>query len=620
MAEPVTEPVPQPENFDHLEYPEKTMFQMVELISAQYPDEPAYEFYGRKTSYKDFVGRILTAARAFTALGIRPGDRVTICLPNIPQALAAFYALDRIGAVANMVHPLSAKTEITWYLNISGSVLIVTADLFCEKILSAIAEADHPVRMIAARMQDELPPHLAALYILKKGRQYLRYPSSPHITWKAFMKLGVQAEKAGTPLPEVPFDKDRTSVILYSGGTSGVPKGICLSDLNFNACAIQARGAIGMAFQCGLSMLGCMPCFHGFGLGINLHAVLIHGVCCILMPTFTAKTYAQMLLKRRPNFIAGVPTIFEALLHLPELEKADLSFLHGMFCGGDSLSVELKKKIDAFLREHGAKIQVREGYGLTECVTASCLTPRDVYREGSIGLPFADTEYKIVKPLSTSGSDLRHDPEGSAGSTAAPLPALEEMEMPRGQEGEIIITGPTLMLGYLDNRAETEKALRRLSDGRIWLFTGDLGTMDEDGYVYFRQRIKRLIITNGYNVYPGMVENVIDSFPAVSYSCVIGVPDPRRMHRVRAYIVLRDGYEETPALRDALTEHMKTHIAAYALPKELIFRKDLPKTLVGKVAYRLLEEEAERERNGMPSAAAPSRENGTQDRKTQAAS
>ena len=284
------------------------------------------------------------------------------------------------------------------------------------------------------------------------------------------------------------------------------------------------------------------------------------------MPAFTSESYAKTLIKKKPNFIAGVPTIFEALLHIPSREHADLSFLVGMFCGGDSLSVELKKKVDAFLREHGSSIQVREGYGLTECVTASCLTPKNTYREGSIGLPFADTSYCIVKP-------------GTAD------------EVPRGEEGEIILTGPTVMLRYLDNPEETKKTLRRLSDGRVWLYTGDLGKMDKDGYIYYRQRIKRMIITNGYNVYPGQIENVIDSCDIVSYSCVIGIPDPHRGQRVKAYIVLKDGICPDETSKEQIMETLRLHVARYAIPKEMEFRSELPKTLVGKVAYRLLVEE-----------------------------
>jgi long-chain acyl-CoA synthetase len=550
----------------HLEYPDLTMYQMVERAARSYPDEPAYELYGRKTSYSQFVERIERAARAFKAIGINRDDRVTVCMPNLPQALDCFYRLNRIGAVANMIHPQSAQSEITFYLNISQSKAILTLDMFYEKVMAALESVDHEVTVLVARIQDELPVHLAAAYIIKAGKGYLRFPlKGKGMLWKNFLKKG-----EGITLEESIFDKDHTAVILYSGGTSGTPKGICLTDLNFNACGLQAMEAMGFEFRKGLKMLSCMPLFHGFGLGINLHTVLIQGACCILMPSFTPKTYADTIIKKQPNFIAGVPTIFDALLHIPQLEKADLSFLMGMFCGGDSLSVELKKKIDAFLKEHGAAIQVREGYGLTECVTASCLTPKDSYREGSIGLPFPDTVYAIVAP---DTDDI----------------------LPYGEEGEIILRGPSVMKGYLNNEEETARTLRKLADGNIWLYTGDLGKMDEDGYVYFRQRIKRMIITNGYNVYPGQLENIIDGLKEVAYSCVIGVKDPKRMQRVRAYVVLNEGYKADNKMKETIMQALRLHIAQYALPKEIIFRNELPKTLVGKVHYRLLEEEANRE-------------------------
>ena len=551
---------------DHLEYPEVTMFQQIAETAGKFPDDSAIEFYNKKISYRQFIERVERCARAFVAIGIEPGDAVTLCMPNIPQCLECFYALNRIGAVANMVHPLSARTEITFYLNLSKSKAVVTVDLFFETVSQAISDADHPVTAIVTRMQDELPPHLSMLYLLKKGKDYLKYPNTPDsMLYKSFIKGG-----AGKELPEIDFEKYRTAVILYSGGTSGTPKGICLTDYNFNALGFQAMEAIGLEWRRGIKMLSCMPMFHGFGLGMNIHTVLVHGACCILMPTFNNKTYGEALVKKKPNLIAGVPTIFEALLHLKQLDGVDLSFLMGMFSGGDSLSVELKRSIDKFLREHNAGIQVREGYGLTECVTASCLTPRDEYRENSIGIPFPDMVYQIVAP----GTD--------------------DVLLP-GEEGEIILRGPTLMTGYLDNEEETAKTLRTLPDGNVWLYTGDLGYMDEDGYVYFKQRIKRMIITNGYNVYPGQIENIIDGIDEVAYSCVIGVKDPRRMQRVRAYVALMDGVEGTDELKEKIMTALRRDVAGYALPKEIIFRKELPKTLVGKVAYRLLEEEANRE-------------------------
>ena len=243
-----------------------------------------------------------------------------------------------------------------------------------------------------------------------------------------------------------------------------------------------------------------------------------------------------------------------------------MSFLMGVFSGGDSLSVELKRKVDAFLTAHHAKVQIREGYGTTECVTASCLTPKDYAREGSIGIPFPDTFYKIVAK-----------------------DTIEEVAA--GEQGEICISGPSVMLGYLDNPEETAQALRRHADGRIWLHTGDLGMMDTDGFVYFKQRIKRVIITSGYNVYPSQLENIIDGHEKVLLSCVIGVKDAYKIQRVKAFVVLRPGVEPSEAVKQELLEYCKQRIAKYAMPKEIEFRSELPKTLVGKVAYRVLEQE-----------------------------
>ena len=550
-----------------IDYPRLTMYQMVENCANINPKDNALEFYGRLITYGELIQRIERCAKAFWALGIRKGDAVTLCMPNTPQTVECFYALNRIGAITNMIHPQSAQNEITYYLNLSESKAIVTIDLFCETVQNAIDNAAHPVKAIICRMQDELPFFLSVAYFVKKGKDYMKYPNTDYgMLYQDFLKGADRIASIGIE----PFEEDRTSVILYSGGTSGQPKGICLTDFNFNALAMQGFVALNFDTKRGMKLLSCMPMFHGFGLGINIHVGLVLGALCMLMPTFNKHTYAKALLQKKPNFIAGVPTIFEALLHLPELEGKDLSYLFGMFCGGDSLSVELKRSIDDFLHEHNAHIQVREGYGLTECVTASCLTPTDEYRENSIGLPFPDMVYQIVRP----GTDD---------------------VLPYGEEGEIILRGPTLMKGYLKNPEETAKTLRRLADGNIWLYTGDLGYMDEDGYVYFKQRIKRMIITNGYNVYPGSIENVIDGVDEVAYSCVIGVKDPRRMQRVRAYIVLHDGIEPTDALKQKIMDELELHIAKYALPKEIIFRDELPKTLVGKVAYRKLEEEANAE-------------------------
>ena len=553
----------------HLEYPKKTIYQMVREAADRFPKNAAYEFMDKKTSYADFMKKIDEVAKAYLALGIERGDRVTICMPNCPQALCSFYALNRIGAVSNMIHPLSAAGEIKFYLNFSKSKAILTLDQFYSKIAPIMAELENPTTLILAKIADELMPHLAVGYTLTAGRKYPKPDrNGSYLWWKEFMRMG---QKQNPALPPITGKAEEGASILYSGGTTGTTKGILLSNMNFNALGLQTMAASGFAPIDGMKMLSVMPIFHGFGLGIGIHTALIGGATCILVPQFSVKTYAELLIKKKPNIIPGVPTLFEALLRAEKLENADLSCLKGVFCGGDSLSIELKKKVDEFLKAHGAQVQIRQGYGLTECVTASCLTPKDYNRVGSIGVPFPDTYYKIVKPGTTD-------------------------ELDANLEGEICVSGPSVMLEYVDNPEETANTLRRHSDGRIWMHSGDLGKMDEDGFVYFSQRMKRMIITSGYNVYPGQLENIIDGHEKVLLSCVIGVKDPYKMQKVKAFVVLKPGIEPSDEVKKEILDYCKGHIAKYAMPYDIEFRPELPKTLVGKVAYRVLEEEeAERQ-------------------------
>jgi long-chain acyl-CoA synthetase len=547
-----------------LDYPHMTMCQLVQSTARKYPDHIAYEFMGKQTTYAQFSQRIDLTARSFLELGIRKGDRVTICMPNSPQAIDAFYALNRIGAIAAMIHPLSAAGEIAFYLNETESVAILTLDQFYEKLASILPQVKRPVTVLLARVQDELPQPLKAGYLLKQLRKRPKLPARGYLLWNDFLAHG---RRNPDPLPEDDGKYDEGAVILFSGGTTGTTKGILLSSFNFNALALQTAAASGFAPIVGLKMLSVMPVFHGFGLGIGIHTMLVGGATCILVPQFTVQSYADLLRKKKPNVIAGVPTLLEALLRADHLDGVDLSFLKGMFSGGDSLSIELKRKVDAFLAEHNANIQVREGYGTTECVTASCLTPYTTSRVGSIGLPFPDTYYKIVKPGTTD-------------------------EVEPHVEGEICVSGPSVMIGYINNEKETAETLRRHSDNRIWLHTGDLGYMDEDGFLYFRQRIKRMIISSGYNVYPSQLENIIDGHEKVLISCVVGVKDDYKMQKVKAFVVLQPGIEPTEEVRTELFDYCRERIAKYAMPYEIEFRKELPKTLVGKVAYRVLEDEA----------------------------
>ena len=537
------------------------MFEAVEIIAQKYPKNVAFDFMGKSTTYKELVEQIETCAKALKTIGIREGDKVTIAMPNCPQAIYLFYAVNLVGGIANMVHPLSAEKEIEFYLNDSESITAITLDQFYHKF-EAIRKNTKIVNIIIASIRDALAEPIRSGYMLTEGRKIQKIPEdAPVIRWKDFMRLSrccfynYKVQRTG----------DDPAVILYSGGTTGTTKGILLTNKNFNALGQQVIAANPM-FRPGDKMLAAMPIFHGFGLGVCIHTMLTQGGRCILVPRFTPKTYAKDLVKNRCNFVAGVPTLYEALLRLSDMDGADLSCLKGVFSGGDSLSIELKKKFDKFLYDHKASVQVREGYGTTETVTACCLTPSHMYKEGSIGLPFPDTYIKIVEP----GTDR---------------------ELPYGQEGEILLAGPTVMREYVHHPEETAQALRTHDDGLTWVYTGDLGSMDAQGFVYFKGRAKRMIVTSGYNVYPAQIENILDANELVQMSCVIGVPDSYKMQKVKAFIKLVPGVEPSDATRQSILAYCRKHIAKYAMPYDIEFRDDLPKTLVGKVAYRVLEEE-----------------------------
>ncbi len=549
-----------------LDYFQGSMVETLENVAKEHPNYFAFDFMGKSTTYKDMVANIEKCARSLRTIGVRENDRVTIAMPNCPQAIYVFYAVNMIGAVANMVHPLSSEKELEFYINESESVTVVTLDQFYHKF-EAIRENTCVVNIVIARIRDALSRPLRVGYMLTEGRKIKKIPAdAPVIMWDEFMRLG----KACFWKYKVKRGADDPAAILYSGGTTGTTKGILLTNLNFNALGQQVIATNPM-FRAGDKMLAAMPLFHGFGLGVCIHTMLSHGGRCVLVPRFTAESYSRLITKYRCNFIAGVPTLYEALLRLPNMDNADLSSLKGVFSGGDSLSVELKKKFDRFLYDHKAVIQVREGYGTTETVTACCLTPVNKSKEGSIGIPFPDTYIKIVKP----GTDE---------------------ELPYSEEGEILLAGPTVMKEYIKHPEETSQTLRRHADGLTWVYTGDLGVMDNEGFIYFRGRSKRMIISSGYNIYPAQLENIFDANELVQMSCVIGVPDAYRMHRPKVFVTLKPGVPATEETRKAIMDYAARHIAKYAMPKELEFRDSLPKTLVGKVAYRQLEEEEEAKR------------------------
>ena len=549
-----------------IDYPKLTIYELIEKTAKTYPSYYAYEYYGKKVTYREFIEKIKKTASALMELGVKEGDRVTICMPNTPTAIITFYAVNMIGAVSSMVHPLSSKNEILFYLKESKSRYILTVDLVYDKVVEIIDKTDVE-KIIVSSVSDDMSKFKQAMYWFFSGRKNKIDKNERAIFYKKLLNMGV-VDKDFTGVKRSIYDE---AVILYSGGTTGDPKGIVLSNLNFNALAMQLQVAITTDLaKPGGSNLAILPIFHGFGLGVSIHTGLYIGIKMVLVPDFSPRKFGSLLKKYNPNFLIGVPTLYEALLKT-KLRRNGLSHLTCAVSGGDIMLPDFKREIDEFLKAHGAKTELRCGYGLTECTGACVLNPKGAYRNNSIGVPLPDMAFKIVKIGTKEAADFMED-------------------------GEICVSGPTVMMGYLNNEEETKKVKVRHSDGLIWLHTGDIGCMDEDGFVYYKQRLKRMIVSSGYNIYPSYVENIIKQNKYVDTCVVVGVPHPYKKQVAKAYIVPKKDIKLTNSIKKEIKKYCEDNLVRYSWPYEYEYRNEIPKTLVGKVAYRKLEEEGRKKK------------------------
>lgn len=555
----------------NLEYFKGTMVEYIMETALKYPNLYALEYYNNRVTYKEFIDKIIDCAKALKVIGVKEGDIVSICMPNTPSALYMFYAVNLIGGVSNMIHPLSSEKEIEMYLNKTKSKVIMTIDFTYKKVINIINNTSIKT-VIVSSAGDDLKGLKKKVYQIYKADVTKAVKKIKQVFLKAFQNRSVTSYKKfilhGRGYYEDYTSKKQdtdTAVILYSGGTSGTPKGINLSNKAFNALALEAHYMC-KPVKAGDSILSIMPIFHGFGLGVCIHTCLHIGMKCILIPIFKGKNLGKIIRKTRPNFMVGVPTLFEALYNNKKLKDGDFSSINCIVSGGDLISEEAYNRYNEMFQKYGAKAKIRVGYGLTESCAATCLSPADIHKESSIGIPFPDTIYKIVK----------------IGTTKEVKPL---------EDGEICISGPTLMQGYLDEEEETSKVLRKHNDGNIWLHTGDIGCIDEDGFIYFKSRLKRMIVSSGYNIYPSYIENIINKHEYVKTSTVIGKKDKYRGQIAKAYIVLKKEVKLTDEVKEEIKNHCKKYIAKYSMPRIFEFKKELPKTLVGKIAYQELEEE-----------------------------
>lgn len=536
-----------------INYPRVTMHQALMQSVARNPETVAYDFMDCPSTYQAFARDIDQCASALAALGLKPGDRMTIALPTIPQGVIAFYAVNKIGAVASMIHPLSTAKEIAFYLNISKSRMALIMEDHLEKYKEV--EKETPLKTLVVTGLHDAPDDAAAKPLSPES-------GDPTVRkWRSIM--------AGSypPVSESTMGPDDLAAILYSGGTTGQPKGIMLSNYNF-----ISEGLMTSAFRRithgdrHMVMVASLPIFHGFGLGICCNAMFMSGATSILVPVFTPDALAEIIRTKKPTAISGVPTLYDALTRSPILQEADLSCLLSASVGADTLPRSVKERFEDIVRKRGGSVQLVEGYGLTEAVTGIMLTPANAYREGSVGIPCPDIDAKIVK----------------VGTQEA---------VPVGEEGELCISGPAVMLGYLEQPEETAKTLQRHADGKTWLHTGDIFSMSEEGFFYFKLRLKRMIKSSGMNVYPAQVEAVLYQHPAVRDASVIGVPDEAQVERVKAFVVLKDPARKGPGMSEELIRHCREHLIKWSCPREVEFRDSLPLTRVGKIAYTVLEQE-----------------------------
>jgi long-chain acyl-CoA synthetase len=538
-----------------LDYPEVTLYEALAATARRVPGAIAWDFFGTQSTYGALLADVDRCAAALGAAGLTSGERFLISMPTSPPGVIAFYAAIRMGAVPAMIHPLSTAPEITHYLDETGARIALTLDAFYGPLAAARPKAPLTT-IVLARIPDHLPLLKKIGFALTKGRKIPKVPADPRVRWwKELMA------SPSPPPPPAAASTDDPAAILFSSATTGTPKGILLSHRNFISEGMAAGAWCAMGE--GDAILAALPLFHGFGLGVCVNAAFMTGGKSILVPQFTPEVVAQRLASDRPNVLVGVPTLFDALTRDRSLDGVDLSCLTACYCGADTLPRTVKERFEALVASHGGKVKLLEGYGLTEAVSGIMATPLDVYREGSVGVPLPDMLAKICAPETVD-------------------------EVPAGEEGEICVAGPAVMLGYLNDAQATAQALRVHADGRTWLHTGDLGRMDADGFFYFSVRLKRMIKSSGFNVYPAQVEAVLREHPAVADACVVGVPDPAQVERVVAYAVLRDPSRAGAALETELIAHCRERLIKWSCPREVGFVDALPLTKVGKIDYRAL--------------------------------
>lgn len=550
------------DNEFNIKIPNISIYEQIKRTCLRYPNSIAIEYLGNKIKYKKFLKKIDRCAISFKYNGVKKGDIISICLPNVPEALICLYALNKIGAIGNMIHPLSAEEEIKESLISTKSKYLVMIDMFYSKTKNIISSTNVK-KVIFVSASNSMKFYMKLPYKIMNIKKYEHYHLNKLYTnWFLFNLKSLFVNKKNIKFKK--YTKNTPAVILHSGGTSGKPKNVVIQNRAFLLLTEQDK-VIVKNMNVGEGCLAIMPNFHGFGLAVSMHVQIACGYKCILVPTFDPKKFDVLLNKTKPSIIFGVPTLFEALINSRNVKNLDLSNLKYVISGGDTLPKTLEDDVNRYLIKHNADTIITQGYGLTEALSAICLGTKKINKSGSIGIPMPGNYIKIINPATRERCKYN-------------------------EVGEICIHNKALMLGYLNNETETNEALQMHDDGHIWLHTGDLGYMDEDGFTFYKGRSKRMIICSGYNVYPSHIESVIESHPAVLQCSVVGMPHPYKKEVPKAFIVLKSGFHGL-FIKSEIKEFCKKNLEHHMVPYKFIYRKSLPKTKIGKVDFRKLMED-----------------------------
>ncbi|MBQ1298349.1 acyl--CoA ligase [Candidatus Saccharibacteria bacterium] len=542
----------------NINYFEGGLYDAIYESSCKWPHNIAIEYFESQITYKELIKKINKVSASLKAIGAEKGDRITICMPNTPESVYALYAVNEIGAVANMVHPLSSEKEIEDYLNQSESKIMFCVDIAYPKV-EAIIKNTNIEKIIVVSPTRSMNLVVRLVYKLTKGRKNHIKKGQYVMTWDQLLS---KANKfIGNPHARVNPEDD--AIIMYSGGTTGKPKGIILSNLNFNAQALGAKYLVPELFKTEHSFMAFLPNFHAFGFGCCIHMPLYFGARTFLIPQFNPKKFKQYITRYKVNILVGVPTVFDYLTKI-KFKKDDLKNVKYVVSGGDMISMASKEKINDFLKKHGSKAIIENGYGLTEASGGFIFSPRNVAKDpDAIGYPLPDNEV-IIMDLNTKKEALL------------------------GEDGEILVRGLSVMKEYLNKPKETEEAFITIGNKKF-LRTGDVGYIDERGVVHFRTRIKRIIISNGYNIYPANIEDVTMKSKLIKNCAVVGLEDKLRGEKVVVFAELEENAPERNARKELATIYRK-YLAKYEIPREIHFLDELPKTKLGKVDFKALKE------------------------------